>query len=177
VSIDTAPRMAFMSLPGRSAVLIKARSTVGPISFATTEVQVTISTSVQGPAIDTDVRLEARLEVQLNTLTSGNRLYDDELRRRIDARRFPLAAVTLRSAARIGETDRYELTGEMEFHNVTREIAGSISVAFPRPDTIVVRGEQTFDIRDFNLDVPTTFMLKIYPDVWVELHLEARTEG
>jgi polyisoprenoid-binding protein YceI len=176
VSTHAASQMAFKVLPGRSAVLVKARSTVGPISFGTTEVEGTISTMVKDGAFDTNAHQEARLEVQLNKLTSGNRLYDDELRRRIDARRYPLATIDLRSAAQIGKTDRYELTGEIEFHNIIREIAGTVSVDYPKPNTVVIRGEQIFDIREFNLEVPTTFMLKIYPDVWVELHLEARAE-
>jgi polyisoprenoid-binding protein YceI len=176
VSTHAASQMAFKVLPGRSAILVKARSTVGPISFGTTEVEGTISTMIKDGAFDTDAHQEARLEVQLNKLTSGNRLYDDELRRRIDARRYPMATIDLLSAAQIGKTDRYELTGQIEFHNITREIAGTVSIDYPQPNTVVIRGEQIFDIREFNLEVPTTFMLKIYPDVWVELHLEARAE-
>ncbi len=38
--------------PGRSAVLVKARSSVGPISFATSQVRGTISAELDGKAID-----------------------------------------------------------------------------------------------------------------------------
>ena len=34
-------------------------------------------------------------------------------------------------------------------------------------------GEQAFDIRDFDVAVPTVLMLRIYPDVVVQLQVEA----
>jgi hypothetical protein len=34
-------------------------------------------------------------------------------------------------------------------------------------------GEHVFDIRDFDVTVPSVLMLRIYPDVRVELQLEA----
>ena len=39
---------------------------------------------------------------------------------------------------------------------------------------MVIRGTQTLDIREFALEVPTTLALKIYPEVAIEMHLEAR---
>lgn len=171
-----ATQMTFDVVPGRSVVLVKARSNVGPISFATTDVAGKITTVVHDGTFDTDAILEARLEVKLDTLASGNSLYDAEIRRRIDARRYPSAVIELRSAARIGATNRYELSGEIDLHGLTRTIAGTVTADFSQPGSVVVRGEHMFDIRDFQLEVPATLMLKIYPDVWVEMHLEAHAE-
>jgi hypothetical protein len=162
----------FHVVPGHSAVLVRARSMVGPISFATSEIEGSVSMALRDGAVDTGASLTARLVVPLQTLTSGNNLYDSELRRRIDTRRHPLATLDLKSASRIDDTSRYDLVGEMEFHSESRAIAGTVSVSIPQEGTIVVRGEQTFDIRDFNLEPPTTFTFKIYPDVFVEMHLE-----
>jgi hypothetical protein len=36
-----------------------------------------------------------------------------------------------------------------------------------------VTGEQVFDVRDFDMSLPTMPLLKIYPDVRVHLHVEA----
>jgi polyisoprenoid-binding protein YceI len=145
---------------------------VGPLSFATSDVEGAVSMVLLNGAVDTGATLTARLVVPLQTLTSGNNLYDSELRRRIDTRRHPLATLDLKSASRIEETNRYDLVGEMGLHNEIRAIAGTVSVSVPHQGTVVVRGEQTFDIRDFNLEPPTTFSFKIYPDVFVEMHLE-----
>ena len=35
-------------------------------------------------------------------------------------------------------------------------------------------GENVFDIRDFDVVAPNVLMLRIYPDVRIELQLEAR---
>jgi polyisoprenoid-binding protein YceI len=168
-----ASHTTFNVLSGQSAVLVKARSNVGPISFATTEITGMFSTINQNRAFDIDFEFKSQLQIQVDTLVSGNRLYDAEIRRRIDARRYPIASIELRSATRIGDTGRYELTGEIEFHDVTRSIAGTVSAAFRDPSTMVIRGEQVFEVQDFNLAVPATLMLKIFPAVRVDMHLEA----
>jgi polyisoprenoid-binding protein YceI len=170
---DAIARKLFRFLPRRSAVVIKARSNVGPITFVTESVDGEIGIEVSDGEVMLDDNITARLEIPLGSLTSGNVLYDAEILRRVDARRFPLAVVELTSLSRIGSTDGYELNGTVTMHGVTRPIEGRVNAEFPTPSTIVVTGEQVVDIREFELGVPSTFMLKIYPDVWIEMHLEA----
>ncbi len=162
--------------PGRSAVLVKARSNVGPISFATSQVRGVISAEVEGKAIDLDAPVTAELTVSLRELTSGNSLYDTELKRRIDARRHPEAVLRLEQVAQAAATNQFELTGTIEFHAVLRPMRGLISVERLERDMMVIRGQQALDIREFDLDVPTTLALKIYPEVSVEMHVEARAQ-
>ena len=168
---DVLPQ-TYTVIPGRSAVLIKARSNVGPISFATSEVEGTLSAVFGDGLIGATGILDGRLSISLKGLTSGNNLYDTELRRRIDARRHPLAILELTSATSVPGTTKYELVSSIEFHNMTRTISGVASIEISRENTVVVRGEQILDVRDFNLETPTTLALKIYPDVLVEMHLE-----
>jgi hypothetical protein len=170
-------QVRFAVAPGRSAVLVKARSPLGPISFATSRVSGTLILTVRGGVIDTSAPMEGRLEVPLQTLTSGNTLYDTEFRRRIDTRRHPSATIDLLGAAPSDDGHGYAVTGEIEFHNETRAIAGTVTADFPRPDVLVVRGEQTLDIREFNLETPNGLGLKIYPDVLIEMHLEGHVES
>jgi polyisoprenoid-binding protein YceI len=160
---------------GRSAVLVKARSNVGPISFATSELRGEISADVDGKSIDTAAPVKARLSVALRSLTSGNTLYDTELRRRIDARRYPDAVLELEHAIHLAGTNRYELGARIEIHEVVRPIGGIVTIDSLGQGAIVVRGQQILDIRDFDLEVPTTLALKIYPEVSVEIHVEARS--
>ena len=161
---------------GRSAVLVKARSNVGPISFATSELHGEISADVDGRTIDATAPVKARLSVALRSLTSGNTLYDTELKRRIDARRYPDAVLELEHAVHLAGTNRYELGARIEIHDVVRPIGGIVTIDPLGQGAIVVRGQQTLDIRDFDLEVPTTLALKIYPEVSVEIHLEARSQ-
>jgi hypothetical protein len=176
VSVPTSSQMSFAVLPGRSAILVKARANVGPISFATSDVEGQISMTLEGDNLSVASPLSGRLIVPLSALTSRNSLYDAELRRRIDTRRFPLATIELTGADRIEGTNRYALTAQMQFHDVVRTISGLVTLEV-KDENVAIWGEQTFDVRDFNLGVPTTLALKIYPDVSVEMHIEALAHG
>jgi len=161
-------------VPERSTVTIEARSSVGPIHWQAVGPTGWIEMRVSGGNVDVDPKPTARLELQIETLSSGNALYDAELLRRIDARRYPRAIVELRDVAPVGNVARYQLQGDLTFHGITREVRGTISAQFEESGAVKVGGEQIFDIRDFNVPSPTILMLKIFPDVRVRLDLEAQ---
>jgi polyisoprenoid-binding protein YceI len=165
----------FEITPDRSAVLISARSTVGPIEFAMTGVEGSLEVGVRDGALELLEDSTAHLELRVSELRSGNHLYDAELLRRIDARRFPLATVDLRTGTAAADTGRYQLEGELTFHGVQRIVTGSVSASLVGP-VLMVDGDQIFDMRDFDVPTPTMLMLRIYPDVRVQLHVEA-TDG
>src|ERR1700689_346968 len=101
--VNHAKRNRFDVTSGRSAVLLEARSTVGPIAFGTTSVDGVIEVSMSDGAVDLDEEgPAARLQIELKTFSSGNSLYDAELLHRIDPRQHPMALVELRVADRIG---------------------------------------------------------------------------
>ena len=66
------------------------------------------------------------LQVDLNTLSSGNALYDAELLQRIDVRRYPTTSVELSSVERVGRSERFRVEADLTFHGVTRRTSGSI---------------------------------------------------
>ena len=119
---------SFQLDPERSAVLIDVRSTVGPLSFGTLGVTGTIHAAFADGLLRTDIPPSGRLTIDVAGLNSGNRLYDAELLRRIDARGFPAAFVELRECAVSGPGPRYRLAGELTFHGVTRLAEGTVTV-------------------------------------------------
>jgi polyisoprenoid-binding protein YceI len=159
--------------PERSVILIEVRSSVGPISFGALGVTGSVEVAISDNEVCTDLPPSADLEIAVDGLRSGNSLYDAELLRRIDARRFPTATITLRESDSIATGNRYHLAGDLTFHGITKRTEGTVTVAFPSEHQMVVDGEQAFDIRDFDLASPTVLMLRIYPDVKVRLHVEA----
>jgi DNA-binding PadR family transcriptional regulator len=169
-----APR-EFRLVPDRSVVLIEVRSTVGPLSFGAIGVSGSIHAAVQHGLVDTDCDVFGRIVVDVSGLRSGNGLYDAELLRRIDARRFPTAMVDLLNCAPSGLDGRYHLEGAVTFHGVRRAVTGTVSVGCAG-DRLVITGEQVLDIRDFAIPSPTVLMLRIYPDVRVRLQVEAEPE-
>jgi DNA-binding PadR family transcriptional regulator len=170
---EPAPPGTFSLVPDRSAVLIDVRSTVGPISFGTVGLSGTINAGVIDGVVSTEVPPSGSLTIDVTGLNSGNGLYDAELLRRIDARRFPTARVELRKCAPSGVGSRYRLAGELTFHGVTRPAEGTVHVEAISDRRLIITGEQVFDIRDFEVPSPTVLMLRIYPDVRVRLHAEA----
>jgi hypothetical protein len=167
------PLTSFRIDPERAALVLVARSNAGPITFGATGIEGSISAEVNGGEVATKVPPIARLEVPVQRLTCGNGLYDAELLRRVDARLFPQAVVELRDASPVGATGRYHVEGVMTFHGVTRSMGGTVAVSFPEPGRIVIEGEQVIDMRHFEITPPAVAMLRIYPEVRVQLHVEA----
>jgi PadR family transcriptional regulator, regulatory protein PadR len=169
-----APTMGRFALdPERSAVLIDARSTVGPICFGTTGVRGSLYAAIGYAGVSTEVPPTGWLTIDMTNLSSGNKLYDAELHRRINSRRFPTAKVELKECTPSAPGWRYRLRGELTFHGVTRRTEGTVRIESASGDRIVISGEQAFDIRDFALPSPTMLMLRIFPDVRVRLYAEA----
>ena len=166
-------RHRFDVINDRSAVVIEARSSIGPIAFGTTGVRGWIDAELLDGLVAVDSSPTAWLEVSLEQLSSGNALYDAELLSRADARRFPTAVVDLHQVSRMGDGNRYQLEGDVTFHGVTRRLGGAVTAALLDEGTMIVTGEQTVDVRDFAMSLPTMPLLKIYPEVKVHLHVEA----
>ena len=155
-------------------MLIEARSTVGPITFGALGITGFIECQVGDGELVPDGRTHAHLTVALDQLRSGNGLYDAELLRRIDARRYPTASLELIGCVPIGQRDRYRLDGQIDLHGATRPLHGTVTAALTHQGSLSVSGEQDFDIRDFDIAIPTLLMFRIYPDVTVRLQIDAK---
>jgi polyisoprenoid-binding protein YceI len=159
-----------------SALLIEARSTVGPIELATTALTgaAVVTLNPEG-GLDDTADPAAQIELAVASLTSGNALYDAEVQRRLDARRYPLIRAELHHARAL-DAERWSLEGGLTIHGTTRSMTGSADVRLLARDRMRIVGEQLIDIRDFAISLPSTLMLRIYPDVMVRFRIEARRE-
>jgi PadR family transcriptional regulator, regulatory protein PadR len=167
---------SFRLIPARSVVLIEVRSTAGPLRFGTIGLTGFVEGATRGGELPADVAVSGHLEVNMSGLSSGNGVYDAELRRRIDVRRFPTATVDLCGCSDGGVPGLFHLDGELTFHGVTRPVDGTVKVEALSGTRMLVTGDQAFDIRDFAIPSPTALMLRIYPDVRVRLQAEAELE-
>jgi polyisoprenoid-binding protein YceI len=154
-------------------VLVEARSNVGTVSFGSTQVTGTIEAVRDGDLVDTARGPSAVLSVPLASLSSGNALYDAELQKRLAVNRYPDVTIEMVDAE-AGGGNSYHVSGRVTIHGVTSTLHGGVMLTFPEPDAVLVTGEQTIDIRDFDIDVPSVLMLRIYPDVKVSIQLLAR---
>ncbi len=163
----------FAIVPERSTVIVAARSSAGPINWQATEPEGHVECALADGAIDLSEPPSGEIRVAVARLTSGNALYDAELQRRIDARRFPTTTVRLDSAALAGTDGRFDVAGRVDLHGVSRLVDGTIRVELDG-ERLIITGEKVLDIRDFDIPTPHMLLLNIYPTVRVHLVLEAR---
>ena len=99
----------------RSCVWVSGRSSLHPINTETRGITGWFETSARDDgSLDLDLPVSGELELAVERLTSGNQLYDHELRRRMDARRYPdhrRPASPTSSAT--GPHPRYVVTGDV----------------------------------------------------------------
>src|SRR6476660_2706857 len=108
-------------VPDRSRVYIDARSSLHPIHSETDGLDGWLELAAEpGGRVDLTVAPAGHLELAVSRLSSGNPLEDRELRRRIDARRYPLISGDL-GVMKDGDGDgSYLVGGDLTFRGVTR---------------------------------------------------------
>jgi len=163
----------FRIIPERSRVWIEASSSVHPIHGQSEGLSGSIDASFNGDGIDLSSTPEISVELPVERLKSGNRLEDAEMMRRIDARRYPTIRGVVRDMKSLGIDGRYTVTGDLTFHGVTQTVEGEVTVSRPDDQTLVIEGEQEFNIRDFKVEPPKILMLKVHPEVKVRIRVEA----
>lgn len=161
-------------VPTSSAVLIQARSNVGEIIFGSTAVSGRLRVRVIADQVDPAGPVEASMAVPVASLESGQTLYDNELRTRLNALRFPSITAELSGATPLG-SDRFSVAGQLTIHGTTLRQACTVSVevTVADPSEVVVTGTAIIDIRDYDIALPNVLMLKIFPDVSVRFRLTA----
>jgi polyisoprenoid-binding protein YceI len=161
--------------PTRSKVWVEARSSMHPIQGEAEGLEGFIEADVADGRIDVSGVPKIEIELPVNRLQSGKRLEDAEMMRRIDARRFPKITGSTTDLEENG--GRYRVRGDLTFHGVTRQVEGEVTISAPDEHSLVIEGEQTFDIREFGVQPPKILMLKVHPDVRVRVQVVAQQEN
>ena len=157
----------------RSQVWTEARSTLHPIHVETAGLEGYLEADVDGEEVRLGVPTRVELDVAL--LKSNNALLDGELRRRLEARRFPRITGELLEAKPAGN-GRSVLRGELSLHGVKRELDVEVVARATPEGTLQVDGEKVIDMRDFGLDPPKILFLKVDPRVRIRARLVASLE-
>ncbi len=161
--------------PDRSRVWIEARSSMHPIHGEAEGLEGSIEAEVAEGRINLTREPRIQIELPVEKLRSGKKLEDVEMMRRIDARRYP--RITGETTEVKENNGRYHIRGDLTFHGVTRQVEGEVTISAPDERSLVIEGEQIFDIRDFGVEPPKILMLKVHPDVRVRVKVVARQES
>jgi polyisoprenoid-binding protein YceI len=165
----SATRYSFDSL--RSCVWVRGRSSLAPINTETRGLSGWFeATARPDGALDLDAPVTGHLELEAGRLTSGNVLYDRELKRRIDARRFPTIVGEITQVEQGRDHPFYMVTGDVSFHGKTRTFSHEMTIE-AHGQEVTLTGEDVFDVREFGLEPPSMLMIRVYPEISVRVEL------
>jgi polyisoprenoid-binding protein YceI len=168
----------YQIVPDRSRVWIDARSNVHPIHSATDGLEGFIEIELDADGhVRSEVEAAARLSLAVSRLSSGNRLEDRELQKRIDAKRFPTIQGVLGRLDSTGHDGTYRVSGDITFLGVARHHEDDITVKAIDEQTIRLAGASRFDIRDFGMQPPRVLVLRVEPEVDVRVDILAEKEA
>lgn len=160
--------------PVRSCVWVSGRSSLHPINTETRGITGWFEAATRDDgSLDLGRPIGGQLELAVERLTSGNQLYDRELRRRMDAKRYPIIVGRVTSIIRQRDHPHYQVTGDVEFHGKTRAFEHEMQID-ARNDEVCLRGEDVFDIREFGMKPPSMLMVRVYPEISVRIELYGR---
>jgi hypothetical protein len=160
----------YIVVPEHSEVAVDAGSTLHSIHGRAARPTGEIEIGVDGRMT------EGWLEVEVRDLSWGNPLLDRETRRRVDERTHPSITGTLVGDECIGE-GVHRSRGTIAFLGATHDVSGELHVEESSPGTIVVTGEQRFDVRDWGLQPPRLLALKVHPELTVRIRLRCQVLG
>lgn len=167
----------FRIVPERSTIHAGARSSIHPILVDTSGLEGWIDAEVDRGRLQLDVPVAAHVELAAARLQTGNVLYDRELERRLEARRYPRIMGDVQEVRAVRGGGRYRVRGTLTFHGVTKPVEGEVTIKITADSTLVIDGRHELDMRDFGLEPPRLLMLRVYPEIDLRGHVVAEREG
>ena len=160
----------------RSCIWVSGRSSLHPINTETRGITGWFEAGARDDgSLNLDGPISGELQLAVEKLTSGNQLYDHELRRRIDARRYPKIEGRVTRIAADGAHPRYTVTGDIVFHGKTRTFEHVMDIEIG-DDEVSLTGDYVFDIREFGMKPPSMLMIRVYPEIAVRVELYGTRE-
>ena len=160
--------------PDRSRVWIDARSSLHPIRSTTDGLEgfVELTLAANG-SVDLTRPAAGRVSLPVARLSTGNRMEDRELVKRIEAARYPRIEGVLERLLPAAGEHAYQASGRITFRGVTNAHDGLMTIAADADGSLRLAGHARFDVRTFGLEPPRMLMLKVDPEVDVRVEIVA----
>jgi len=162
----------FHPILDRSEITLEGQSRLHPIRASSHDLEAYFEAELLADGqLDLSTQPSGFIEVLVEDLKSMNPLYDREVRKRLDMRRFPkIKADVVEIREALGE-NRYLAVGDVSFHGITHRMENELIVLQLGDRTLEIRGEITINVRDFKVNPPNLPMVGIMPTVQVKLRL------
>jgi polyisoprenoid-binding protein YceI len=164
--------MAVFEVRTDSQVWTRASSSLHAISGEASGLEGVVEADVVGGVVEPG-SLNARIELRVDKLRSGNPLFDSALKRVVQAGRYPKIVGETREMVLLEGDGLYQVIGDVTFHGVTRTIDGRVTVEVQDDRTLVIEGEHVFDVEEFGVKPPRIAMIRVHPDVQVRIRVVA----
>jgi hypothetical protein len=118
----------------------------------------------------------ARLRVPVESMHSGNRLQDMGMRRRLEPRRYPVIDVAVDGPWQVDGGSSCRAAFRVTAHGRTQSFEEDFLMRLEE-GRLVLEGEHTFDMRDFDISPPRLLALRVQPAVTVRARIVADREA
>src|SRR4051794_3255304 len=147
---DAALMSRYRIVADTSEVLIDVRSNVHPIHQRASGVEGVVDLVVRDDgSVDTAAAATAEIALATDRLSARNPLETRELRRRIDAPRFPVITGRLEGLRATDTAGSYLARGVVTFRGVERAAEDELRVSCDAAGALHIEGAHEFDIRTF----------------------------
>lgn len=168
----------FEVVPGESGLWVRAHSSIHTIECSSKGIEGFIEADMnEDGRFDTSNDPAARIEVPIQSLTTGNTIYDREIYRSVGARLHPLVVGELALLKETDEPSRYEITGSLTFRDLTCTYTDYMTLEPDPSGRIRLEGECRIDLTDFSFEPPRFMMLRVHPEIDVRMVLVADAAG
>lgn len=154
-------------VPERSKIWAEARSSLHPIKLETDGLEGFVDVTIVDGRLDASAPASGSIELDSSLLKTGNGLYDRELERKLEMRKFSRVRGKVISVKAMDSGTGYRVQGELSLRGQTAPVQGDVQMRMLDDATVEFQAEQTIDIRNFGLEPPKFLMLKVFPDVKV----------
>jgi polyisoprenoid-binding protein YceI len=161
----------------RSQVWIDARSNVHPIHSSTDGLTGFVELELKDGKVDLSVMPTGTVSLSVDRLSSGNRMEDREMLKRIDARRYPSIDGKLETMTADEGDDQFRVSGNITFRGISQPHEDVMHIRSIDERTIQLDGSSRFDIRTFGMEPPRILMFKVEPEVDIRVEILAVEEG
>jgi polyisoprenoid-binding protein YceI len=123
-----------------------------------------------------DQPYSAALTLPVDAIKSGNGLQDREMRRRFDVSKYPTISATVTHGETLPGEGNYRATAKLTMHGITKEIAGDVQLSVDGT-RMTIDGQQVINVKEFGIDPPRLIILKVEPDVDLQVHIVAELQS
>jgi polyisoprenoid-binding protein YceI len=118
----------------------------------------------------------AELSLPVEAIKSGNGIQDREMRRRFDVSHYPAITAIVTHGEPLEGEGRYRAAAQLTMHGQTREISGDVQLGVDGT-TMTIDGQQVINVKDFGIDPPRLIILKVEPEVDLQVHIVAERQS